>query len=184
MIEASQFSLTIFERETRVQIGKGLTCTKCSCEVVFSVQSLQKTSLAAETTGGEILVAFWRKHDLRSNLKVSNSNLQNFPRGACSHPPSFVNSYALLVCHHSGCTTLKQLALDNQLSVLISGKEQHIVGQKCKLTKVAYLQPFRQVPLYKEMLLQKLIAKFIERCSTFRLHAHQVVQHIENHHSN
>ena len=35
--------------------------TKCSCEAVISgssVQSLQKASLAAETTGGEILVAF------------------------------------------------------------------------------------------------------------------------------
>ena len=44
---------------------------KCSCETVISgssIQSLQKASLAAETTGGEILVAFWPNHDLRSDL--------------------------------------------------------------------------------------------------------------------
>ena len=29
-------------------------------------------SLATETTGGEILVAFWPKHDLRSDLRVPN----------------------------------------------------------------------------------------------------------------
>ena len=29
-------------------------------------------SLATETTGGEILVAFWSKHGLRSNLSVPN----------------------------------------------------------------------------------------------------------------
>ena len=35
MIDASQFSMTIFERETSVQIGEGLIFTKCSCEVVI-----------------------------------------------------------------------------------------------------------------------------------------------------
>ena len=30
---------------------------------------------------GEILVAFWPKHDLKSNLKVRN--FKNFPWGAC-----------------------------------------------------------------------------------------------------
>ena len=29
-------------------------------------------SLATETTGGEILVAFWPKHGLRSDLRVPN----------------------------------------------------------------------------------------------------------------
>ena len=29
-------------------------------------------SLATETTGGEILVAFWVKHDLRSDFRVPN----------------------------------------------------------------------------------------------------------------
>ena len=62
--------------------------TKCSCEAVISgssVQSLQKASLAAETTGGEILVAFWSKHDLRSNLRVPN--FENFLGGACPQSP-------------------------------------------------------------------------------------------------
>ena len=79
-IEASQFSMEMFERETSAQIVAGLTCTKCWCEAAISgssVQSLQKTSLAAETTGGEIVVAFWLKHDHRSNLRVSN--FKNFP---------------------------------------------------------------------------------------------------------
>ena len=61
-IEASQFSMVMFEHKTSVQIGEGLTCAK----------SLQNASLAAETTGGKILVPFWPKHDLRSNLKVLN----------------------------------------------------------------------------------------------------------------
>ena len=61
-IEASQFSMVMFEHETSTQIGEGLTCAK----------SLQNASLAAEITGGEILVAFWPKHDFRSNLKVPN----------------------------------------------------------------------------------------------------------------
>ena len=52
-IEVSQFSMAIFERETSAQIGEGLTCVRnASCEVGYSVQSLQRTSLAAETTGG------------------------------------------------------------------------------------------------------------------------------------
>ena len=48
------------------EIGEGLTCP---CEVVISasaVQLLQIASLAAETTGGQILVAFLPKHGLRS----------------------------------------------------------------------------------------------------------------------
>ena len=39
-------------------------------------------SLATKTTGGEIVVAFWPKHGLRSNLRVPN--LKNFPGGACT----------------------------------------------------------------------------------------------------
>ena len=57
-IEASQFSMAIFEHKTSAPIGEGLTYVKCSCEVVISgslVQSLQRVSLAAETTGGKIL---------------------------------------------------------------------------------------------------------------------------------
>ena len=44
-------------------------------------------SLATETTDGEILVAFWPKHGLRSDLRVPN-----FPGGACPHTP--------LACSH------------------------------------------------------------------------------------
>ena len=57
-IEASQFSMVIFEHEASAQIWEGQTCTKCSVISGSWVQSLQKTPLAAETTGGEILVAF------------------------------------------------------------------------------------------------------------------------------
>ena len=42
MIDASQFSMTIFERETSMQIGEGLTCTKCSSEVVISGSSVNR----------------------------------------------------------------------------------------------------------------------------------------------
>ena len=38
-IEVSQFSMTIFQCETSVQIGEGLTCT--SCEAVISGSSVQ-----------------------------------------------------------------------------------------------------------------------------------------------
>ena len=34
--EASQFSMAMFEHETSVQNGEGLTCAKCSCVVVIS----------------------------------------------------------------------------------------------------------------------------------------------------
>jgi len=71
-IEASQFSMAMFEHKTSAQIGEGLTCAK----------SLQNASLAAETTGGEILVPFWPKHVLRSNFKV-----KKFFWGACSQTP-------------------------------------------------------------------------------------------------
>ena len=72
-----------------MQIGEGLTCVKCSCEVVISgssVQSLQKASLAAETIGGEILVTFWLKHALRNNLRVPNLNI--FRGKHAPRPPS------------------------------------------------------------------------------------------------
>ena len=35
-IEASQFSMVIFECEVSAQIGKVLTYAKCSCEVIIS----------------------------------------------------------------------------------------------------------------------------------------------------
>ena len=42
-IVTSKFSVAMFERETTVQIGVGLTCAKCLCEALMSsslVQSL------------------------------------------------------------------------------------------------------------------------------------------------
>ena len=55
-------------------------------------------SLATETTGGVILVAFWPKYGLRSDLRVPNH--KNFPGGACPQTP--------LACSHcNGRTTLK-----------------------------------------------------------------------------
>ena len=42
-------------------------------------------SLVTETTGGEILVAFWAKHGLRSDLRVPN--LINFPGETSPRPP-------------------------------------------------------------------------------------------------
>ena len=45
----------------------------------------QLASLATETTGGVILVAFWSKYGLRSDLRVPN--FKNFPGGACPHTP-------------------------------------------------------------------------------------------------
>ena len=42
-------------------------------------------SPATKTTGGVILVAFLPKHDLRSNLRVSN--FKKFPGGACPQTP-------------------------------------------------------------------------------------------------
>ena len=50
--------MAMFERETSAQIGNGLTCAKRSVISGSSVQSFQKASLATESTGREILVAF------------------------------------------------------------------------------------------------------------------------------
>ena len=72
-IETSQFSMMIFDHEIANWGGANMHA-KCLCEAVIlssSVQSLQKASLAAETTCGEILAAFWPKHDVRSNLMQS-----------------------------------------------------------------------------------------------------------------
>ena len=56
-------------------------------------------SLARETTGGEILVAVWPKHSLRSDLRVPN--LKNFPGGACPQTP--------LACTHLKHTLIPHL---------------------------------------------------------------------------
>ena len=42
-------------------------------------------SLARETTDQEILVAFWPKHGLKSDLRVPNFKI--FPGGACPQTP-------------------------------------------------------------------------------------------------
>ena len=47
-------------------------------------------SPATKAIGGVILVAFWLKHDLRSDLRVPS--FKNFPGGACPHIP--------LACSH------------------------------------------------------------------------------------
>ena len=57
---ASQFSMAILERETSAQIGGGggggLTCARRAWQSFLQLGSI--VSLATETTGGEILVAF------------------------------------------------------------------------------------------------------------------------------
>ena len=63
--------MALLEREASAQIGEGLTCARvvrgCHFWQLGSV-----ASLATETTGGVILVAFRPKHGLRSNLRVPN----------------------------------------------------------------------------------------------------------------
>ena len=56
-------------------------------------------SLARETTGGEILVAVWLKHRLRSDLRIPN--LKNFPGGVCPQTP--------LACTHLKRTLIPHL---------------------------------------------------------------------------
>ena len=48
---------------------------------LFLAAQFNHFSIATETTGGEILVAFWSKHDLRSDLRVPN--LKKNSEGAC-----------------------------------------------------------------------------------------------------
>ena len=64
----------------------------------FFWQLVSTVSLATETTGGVILVAFWPKHGLRSDLRVPN--FKNFPGGACPQTP-------LASSHRNGRTSLK-----------------------------------------------------------------------------
>ena len=68
-----------------------------SCVVAMHFWQLGSiASLATEPTGGVILVAFWPKHGLRSDLRV--------PGGACPQTP-------LASSHRNGHTSLKWLAL-------------------------------------------------------------------------
>ena len=62
--------MAVLERETNAQIGGG-----ANMDVVHSVHFWQLgsiASLATKATGGEILVAFWLKHGLRSDFRVPN----------------------------------------------------------------------------------------------------------------
>ena len=49
------------------------------------ILAAQFIRLAIETTVGEVLVAFWPKHGLRSNLRAPN--FKNFPGEACPQTP-------------------------------------------------------------------------------------------------
>ena len=63
-------------------------------------------SLARETTGGEILVAVWPKHGLRSDFRVPN--LKFFPGGACPQTSLACTHLKLtLIPHLNGRTSLK-----------------------------------------------------------------------------
>ena len=62
-------------------------------------------SLATKTTGGEIVVAFWPKHGLRSDLRVPN--LKKFPGGACTQTP--------LDCSHRNGLTKKVPTINSWL---------------------------------------------------------------------
>ena len=84
--------MTLLEREMSAQTGEGILRSD-HCLQLGSI-----TSLAPEATGGEILVAFWPKHGLTSDLRV---------------PYFFWGSMQLIhaqVSAHSGCTSLKSLA--------------------------------------------------------------------------
>ena len=62
----------------------------------FFWQLVSTVSLATETTGGVILVAFWPKSDLRSDLRVPN--FKYFPGGACPQTPlAYSHRLAVLV---------------------------------------------------------------------------------------
>ena len=93
------------ERETSAQIWEGLTCTKCWCEAGSSVQSLQKASLAAETTGCRFLWHFGPKMTSEAISECLNFIGEHAPR------PFYLVTHNLLVSHHIGPTNLKQLAL-------------------------------------------------------------------------
>ena len=82
-IEASQFSMAILERETSTQHGEHARCAR------WSFLAARFIRLATETTSGEIVVAFWPKHSLRSRAP----NFKNPPGGACPQTP--------LACSHA-----------------------------------------------------------------------------------
>ena len=71
------WSMVLLERETSAQNGRAANMGVMRSDHCSQLGSI--ASLAPETTGGEILVAFWSKHGLRSDLRVPN-----FPGGACT----------------------------------------------------------------------------------------------------
>ena len=77
-IEASQFTMAILECETGSQIGEGLT--SALCEAVISPSSVHSSSYRNYRWG--IVVVFWPKHGLRSDLRVPK-----FSGGACPQTP-------------------------------------------------------------------------------------------------
>ena len=75
------------------------------------MQSLQMASLAAETTGGEILVAFWPKHDLRSGLRMPDLPWGGMP----PDPPSLLTHTHALIRHYNGSISFLALAPDQTI---------------------------------------------------------------------
>ena len=70
VIEWPLRAMLILERETSAQIGGGANMGIVRNGHFWQLGSIAQ--LAAETTGGEILVAIWPKHGLRSDLRVPN----------------------------------------------------------------------------------------------------------------
>ena len=60
-IEASQFSMAIFEHKARVQIWEGLTCTKCS--VISGMQ------LSSITSKGGVACLYAKKVECMSSAR-------------------------------------------------------------------------------------------------------------------
>ena len=56
-----------------------------ACHARQSFLAAQFIHLATETTGGEIVVAFWSKHSLRSDLRAPN--FKKISGGACPQTP-------------------------------------------------------------------------------------------------
>ena len=61
------------------QFGEHARCARWSFLAAWFIR------LAKKTKGGEIVVAFWPKHSLRSDLRAPD--FKNLPGGACSQTP-------------------------------------------------------------------------------------------------
>ena len=98
-IEASQFTMAILECETGSQIGEGLT--SALCEAVISPSSVHSSSYRNYRWG--IVVVFWPKHGLRSDLRVPK-----FSGGACPQTPLACSHLSVRSSPHlNGGTSLK-----------------------------------------------------------------------------